>query len=315
VEVTFNKIKKKQATKDVIVHHVRTERLSKIYETPKLFLKKKLDVIEVSVQEQLDSIFNDYMAWRKGKLKRPEYIFNMLQDISFVSILPKIVKNNYDYIVERGEEFSEMISSAVTNLMKSRVAKSRDMIAIYTNIYEDINESRIKKIFKLDIPGFEWEDALKLCIVSHGSPKHTMNHTLRIVYGTIKTKDYNVIRKLFSKLYGKDDMDKVAIYILLERGYDKQRNNWIDPELYSIITNISLDQLNSYKKREIIELLKLYCEERRRSEFEQFVRRRINFSAINKEDYSKICDAVKKLSKKNDMYKGFLDQSRTPQKR
>jgi len=312
MKIKFNKTKRVSDPETVVSEprQVRPERLDRLYDDPRMFLKKKLDVIEVSVQEQLETVFNDYAAWRKGKAKQPKYVFNMLQDISFVSILPRILKNNYDYLMEHGEEFSEMISSAVTNLMRHRLSKSRDMIAIYANIYEDINEKRINKIFNLDIPGIEWEDALKLCIVSHGSPSHTMISTLKILYGILKTKDQKTIYKLLAKLYGKDDMDKVSVYILLEKGYEKVRNNWIDSELYSVFTNIALQKINSYSRADIIELLKIYCEERRKSEYEILIRRRVNFSSISKEDYSKICSAVKKVSKKNDMYKSFLDQTR-----
>lgn len=289
---------------------IRPEDLKKMYESPKVFLRKSMEVIEVSVQEQLSSLFEDYISWRKGKSKRPDYIFNMLQDISFVSVLPKIVDNNYELFVERGEEFSEMISSAVSELMKGRLSKSRDMIAIYTNIYEDLNEKRVESIVKLDINGVEWDDALKICIMSHGTPRHTMNSTLRVIYGSVKTKDYKKVRKLLSKIYGKEEMDKVAVYILLEKAYDKQRNSWVDRELYSLLTTIALDEINRHSKDHIKKLMKLYCEERRRSEFENFIRRRINFSSLNKEDYSKIAKVVRKMSKKNEMYRIFLDHSR-----
>jgi hypothetical protein len=288
------------------------EQLKRIYENPKTMLRKSLEVIEMAVQEQLETLINDYTEWRRGRAKRPEYIFNMLQDIAFVSVLPKIVKTNYDLIVERGEEFSELLSAAVSEVSRRQppLSKSKEMIAIYSSIYEDLNEERITRVFEMDIPGVEWADALKLCIVSHGSPGHTMNNTLRAIYTSVKSTDYDKVRKLFIKLYGKQDMGKVATYILLERAYDKQKTAWINRELHSLITNIALDELEKHPKKEIQELLKLYCNERRKQEQDQVIRRRISFSSINKDDYEKINSVVKKLVKKNEMYRTFLDHTR-----
>jgi len=291
--------------------------LSKIYESPKFMLRRSLEVIEVAVQDQLDTLFDDYTKWRRGNAKKPEYIFNMLLDFAFAAVLPKIVKQNFDFILERGEEFSELLSSAVSELSKRnpQLTKAKEMIAIYSTIYEDLNERRIKKVFKLEIPGVEWAGALKLCIVSHGSAGHTMNNTLRAIYTTLKTTSYDVIRKLFIKLYGKHDLGRVAIHILLERGYDKQKNSWINRELYDMITNLALNELERLPQKEIKSLLALYCNERRKSEFEQFTRRRVNFSMIDSDDYEKITKAVKKLAKKNDMYRSFLDQGHITKKK
>jgi hypothetical protein len=287
----------------------RIKDLKKIYEQgPKTFLRESLEVIEISVQENLETLFNDYTEWRMGKKKRPEYIFNMTQDFAFVSILPKIVKKNHDFIIEHGEEFSEIISNAVGELNRFRRNRYKEMISIYSTIYEDLNERRVKKIASLGLKGLDWDEALKLCIVSHGSPSHTMVNTLRMMYSTLKFNNYNSVYKLLCKLYGKKDMPKVAVYILLEKKPDFSKSNWVDSELYSALTNIALDEINAQDKDTIKSLLKLYCNERRKSEFEQYARRRVNFSTINREDYGKIHKAIKKLAKKNDMYKIFLDK-------
>ena len=181
------------------------------------------------------------------------------------------------------------------------------MISIYSNIYEDLNERRIRKIASLDLKGIDWNEALKLCIVSHGSPGHTVVNTLRMMYSVIKFNDYKSVRKLLVKLYGKKDMPKVAVYILLEKKPDFSKSTWIDSELYAVLTKIALDEINVQDKKTIKNLLKLYCNERRRTEFEQYVRRRINMSTIDKEDYKKIWKVMKKLAKKNNMYRVYLD--------
>jgi hypothetical protein len=287
----------------------RIKELRKIYENPKTFLRESLEVIEISVQEHLETMFNDYKEWRMGKKKRPEYIFNMTQDFAFVSILPKIVKKNYDFIIENGEEFSEIISNAVGELNRTRRNRYKEMVAIYSSLYEDLNERRIKKLTSLNIKGVDWDEALKLCLVSHGSPGHTMINTLRMMYSTLKISKYQDIYKILRKLYGKKDMGKVAVYILLEKRPDFTKSNWIDSELYGTLTSIALDEINAQKKDGVKTLLKLYCNERRRSEFEQYQRRRVNFSTINKEDYAKIHKVAKKLAKKNDMYRVYLDKS------
>jgi hypothetical protein len=294
----------------------RVKELRKIYQSPKTFLRESLEVIEISVQEHLETMFNDYSEWRRGQKKRQdiEYIFNMTQDFAFVSILPKIVKTNYDFIIERGEEFSEIISNAVSELNRFKRNRYKEMISIYSGIYEDLNERRIKKVTSLNLKGLDWDEALKLCLVSHGSPSHTMINTLRMMYSSLKFNDYNSVHKLLSKLFGKNDMSKVAVYILLEKRPDFTKSNWIDSELYSVLTNIALDEINAQKKDDIKFLLKLYCNERRRSEFEQYARRRVNFSTINREDYAKIHKVIKKLAKKNDMYKVFLDKQQPPVK-
>jgi len=292
----------------------RSKKLEKIYETPKSFLKEPLEVIEISVQENLETLFKHYTDWRRGNGKRPEYIFNMIQDFAFVSILPKIVRKNYDFIIKHGEEFSEIISTAVSELTKHRRNRYKEMISIYSSIYEELNERRIKKIMSLDLKDINWDDALKLCIVSHGSPSHTMNNTLKMMYSILKFNDYESVRKLLVKLYGKKDMPKVAVYILLEKRPDFTKSSWIDSELYSVLTSIALDEINKLDKKEIKKLLKLYCHERRKSEFEQYIRRRISLSSINKEDYKKIRKVMKKLAKKNEMYRNFLDMNNVKKK-
>jgi len=285
----------------------RAKKLDKLYESPKTFLREPLEVIEISVQQHLETLFNDYIEWKRGHRKRPDYIFNMTQDFGFVSILPKIVRKNYDFIIKHGEEFSEIISNAVSELSRVRRNRYKEMISIYSSIYEDLNERRIKKIVNLGLDGIDWNEALKLCIVSHGSPSHTMNNTLKMIYSVCKFKDYKSMRKLLIKLYGKKDIPKVAVYILLEKKPDFSKSSWINPELYSVLTRIALDEINIQEKDEIKKLLKLYCNERRKSEFEQYIRRRINLSTINKEDYKKIWKVMKKLAKKNKMYRVYLD--------
>lgn len=290
---------------------IRSEPLKKIYESPKTFLRKPLEVIEVSVEENLTTIFTDYTEWRRGKAKKPEYIFNMLKDISFVSILPKIVHKYEDTIIEHAEEFSEILSSAVVELTRNRIPKASEMISVYTNIYEDLNETRIEKIMRLEVPGIDWKSALFICMASHGSPRHTMTNTLNAIYRYVETTSYKIIRRLLVKLYGKEDMDKVAVAILLERSYraEDARFSKNYREMYSVITNIALDQINHNNKVEVVKLLKTYCEERRKSEYDKFIRRRVTFNTINKEDYSKIHKAIKKLAKKNEMYRIFLDKN------
>jgi hypothetical protein len=313
MKVKFNKVKNRDTQVQAAQQRPgnnnfrKPKELRKMYENPNTFLRESLEVIEIAVQDQLETMFNDYAEWRRGKKKRPEYIFNMCQDIAFVSILPKIVRQNHDFILENGEYFSEIISSAVSELTRRRLAKSKEMISIYSNIYEDLNDIRIEKVVKMGLKGIEWDDALKLCIVSHGSPKHTMINALRMMYGTLKFKDYDSIRKLLSKLYGKREMGKVAVYILLEKSPDSQKGSWVDKELFKVFTDIAIDEIKSKPKDEIKLLLKEYCNERRRTEFEMSTQRRINFTTLNNEDYGKIYRVAKKLSKKNEMYKTFLD--------
>lgn len=310
-EKEVTKKEKKGSSNSKNNYTVRPEPLRKIYENNKSCLKKSLEVIKVSVQDQLSTIFEDYNGWRRGKMKKPDYIFNMFLDVSFASILSKVVKKNEDLINKHSDEFSEMLSSAVTELSKNKtITKGKEIIAIYSKLYEDLNESRIKKFAKLDLPGMDWDAALKLALSSHGTPKHTMNNVLRFIYSSIKTKNYDELNTLFKKIYGKDNMDRVSIYILLDRQYDKVKNSWVDREQYSVITNIALDELNSHTKDEIKDLLKLYCEERRRTEYTEFINRRVNFSTINIDDYGKIDSAIKKLVEKNEMYRIFLDHSR-----
>lgn len=291
--------------------NTRVEPLKKIYESPKTFLRKPLEVIELSVEENLTTIFTDYIEWRRGKAKKPEYIFNMLKDISFVSILPKIVHKYEDTIIEYAEEFSEILSASVVELTRNRIPKASEMISVYTNLYEDLNETRIEKIMRLEIPGLDWKSALYICMASHGSPRHTMTNTLAAIYRYVDSTSYKVLRRLLVKLYGKDDMDKVAVAILLERAYKAEDSRFSKNyrEMYSVITNIALDQINYNEKNKVVQLLKSYCEERRKSEYDKFIRRRVNFNTINKEDYFKIHKAIKKLAKKNEMYRIFLDKN------
>lgn len=284
----------------------KIKELRKVYESPKFFLRENSFNIEIAVEEDLSLLFSEYNEWRMGKKKRPEYIFNMFLDIAFASVLPGIVKRNYDLILDNGEAFSEMLSNAINELQRRRQNRHKEMIQIYTDIYEDLNEDRIRKIFKQNFKGIEWQESLRLCIASHGSPRHTTNNLLRTIYQTVKFHDFRSLHKLLVKLYRKSDMSKIAIYILLEKRQDG-KGGWIDRQLFNALTDLALTVINSCKKKEIRELLKLYCEERRKSEFDQSYRRRVQISEIPRFEYDRIAKIARKLAKKNEMYRIFLD--------
>ena len=294
---------------------IKAEPLSKIFENRKSMLKRSMEVIKISALENFERVFQDYIAWRTNKAKKPDYLFNMITDIAFVSILPTLVKRNKELFEKYRPQFNEIISSAVSELGRKKIPKSDNMVAIYSSIYEKLNEKRIKKIFNLDIAGIDWKTALTLSILSHGSPKHSTLQVLRCLYSKIKTKNPSDIKKLFKRLWDKQDMPKVATYILLEKAYDAKRFSYIDKELYSAITNIALEKIESRHRDDIKVLLKLYCQERRSQETDtgcEFIYRRVNFSTLNEEDYQKIVDVAKSLGKKNEMYRIFLDMTRVP---
>lgn len=274
-----------------------------------------MEVIEMSTADHLETLFRDYKAYYgrpQTSKDEPKYIKMMMQDFAFASILPKVVEKNYDLVLENGEELSEMLCNASNeiNANRGRIGRGREILSIYSNIYEDLNEERIQRVFSLEIPGVEWPAALQLCLVSHGQPKYTMMNTLRTIYRNVRTTDYDLIRKLFIRLYGKEDMAKVATYILLEKKYDRQANHGVDYNLYNLITTIALDELERLPKAEIRRALQEYCNQRRRTEFEKDMPRRVSFSSINKDDYPKINKAVKKLSKKGEVYQVYLNQTR-----
>lgn len=298
--------------------------LKEVYKAPKTFLREKVDVVVELITEKLDEILNDYSQWRRGKKKRPEYIFNMMQDFAIVSALPDIYKENEEMINDDfGEEFSEILSNAINELARTRRNNYMDMVDVLTGIYEDLNEVRITEVVDLDIKGIEWDEATSLCIASHGNPSHTMINTLRTIYSRVGTSKYDDLRRILKRLFGKEDMPKVAVYILLEKKQfdnNPNRNNRhgggnIRSKQYDVLTKLALDELEDCGKKKITDLLKLYCDERRRTEFDNFIRRRINFATIDKDNYPRLLKRIKKLSKKGRMYRSYLDMNHLKRKK
>jgi hypothetical protein len=293
--------------------------LTEAYNNPKEMLKRDLGVIEVSIEEHFTTMFQHYRDWRNRvkDAKEPKYIYNMLMDFAFASALPKLVKQHKELIEENGEEFSEVLARGVAELSKpfgKGLSHHREAIAIYTNLYEDLNEERIRRIRDLNVPGVEWEQALRLALFSHGAPKYTVWAAAGVLYREVKTHNYDKVLKLLKRMYSKKELPTVGLYLLLDKR--NQVPSWIDKELYSLLTNIALDEIEALSKDEVKDILQKYCSARRREESDKVIERRIRFSSISKDDYPKITKMCKKLAKKNGaLYATYLDQLRVSDKK
>jgi len=289
----------------------KPRRLEAIFSNPKAISKASVDMIEASCHEYTAQIFEDYIKFKRGEIKRPDWLFNMFKDISFASILKSLMKEKLTIFENYREEFSELLGSAIHELRMMKTGKSDFIINIYLKIYEDWNEVRIERILNVydeTILGdkWGWDLAVDIALASHGSPTRTMSNTLRLIYNYVDSTKHKVLRKLLKTIYKTDDMGYVAIGILIDRPFNtKQR--WMRKEQFDVFTDIALETLMKKKKSEIEHFLKRFCEERKRMD-QGFQIPEVRLSLINldKYRYGKIRKIAKRLSKKNKMRRYYL---------
>lgn len=285
--------------------------LRKIYESPKFFLREDTEKLQdIFYEEFVDSI-QAYIDWRTGKGgKKPDWLFNMMTDLAFVAILPELIDENVEFIEDNGDLFCGLISNSVGELQRRKLNGGQAMTDIFVKVYENLNGKRIQDIFDLELDNVTWEVASKLAIASHGSPKYTVNNTLRLIYQNLKLHNLDDLEILLKELFGKSELPKVAIYILLERKSAPGKGNWIDRKMFDALTQFALFYIEGLKKSEIKSLFKIFINERRKSEFDFTAYRRVNLSELDKDEFPRIVKVTKKMAKRNELNRIFLDREK-----
>lgn len=243
---------------------------------------------------------------RKG-YKSPEdvtQLFDRMENKKFVSNILRILKT----VDETPMELDMAV--VMSDFLGSRGSKLDDeMIEKYTKAITKLLESRTRYVVKKT--GLKKDLIQEILVVvpepdSVGNNPHTIgayvNKVLSKLYGLAKEADvelgdYESAKKLLRVIFGKDNLDAVAVNILLEYRDKYSRFNEQQKAVWNLFTLAALDVLESKKKKEARELLIQFCERRKKDESNNRDKpRRIQFESMNEEDYPTIRKAVKKLS-------------------
>jgi hypothetical protein len=145
-----------------------------------------------------------------------------------------------------------------------------------------------------------------------GDAKYLGNYVFRILRkmyalakeGDTPISDTKTIRKLFKGIFGEDMLNYVAVNVLLERKDNISRFNNQQIELWNLVTEFALDQIESNDKEEVRNLITYFVERREKdADKGRDFARRIPLTSIADDVYTKIAKAVSKVSEKEKLAK------------
>lgn len=235
-------------------------------------------------------------------------LFDRMEDPKFAKTLKRILKTNNH---EEQEPVDYGMATVIATFIERRHNKlDEELKDLYSDLIDKILKDRIKKVAKKT--GLDKDLIKELLVVvadkQYISSEHFVglyvNRMLRKIYlmardNEVELGDNETLTKLFTQLFDKALLNKIAMNILLEkkgaiRGFnDNQKAVW------NQFTNFALDVLASNKKKEIREELEYYVMRRvKDAKNNRDEARRIQFASIS-EDYKKITSVVSKMSEKD----------------
>jgi len=255
---------------------------------------------------------------KEGHRKLIAQIFKRMESITFAKTLKRIVKSIDAEEITIDVRLVILLTDFIVNISRNGF-KSKDadeeVIDIYAKVIDTILATPIKKLSKkvnLDV------DTLKELLVVIPDPdlltevkdiEFYLKGVTRKIYAITTKKDLELdsdtLRTMFSKLFGEDALEYIAVYILLERRsmlenlkIDSQKSAW------NALTTFALDQLEGKKKKAIAEMLQYYVEQRQAdNKKDRDEARRISLIGIAEDTYPKISAVVDVLSEKDKVAK------------
>jgi len=281
---------------------------------PKALKKMSKDDRTDLLYECIPSLVSDYI--KKGH-QRPDEVtelFNRMEENDkFITNLLRILKTH-----DEGDPVTPVdlgMATIIADFLAQRHGKlSEEMVESYNKAINKILKKRIKKGVKKT--GLE-KDLVKelLVVVSEpdaiSNPKfmgiyvhRVLNKLYALARETNVTLEADTVKKLFKFLFGKESLNEVAVNVLLEYRDKFSKFNQAQQTVWNTVTQFALDTLEGNEKKEIRDLLEYYCSRRKKNENGGNDRaRRIQFAAINAEDYPRLTKAVKKLSDNEELAK------------
>jgi hypothetical protein len=239
-------------------------------------------------------------------------LFDRMEDPKFAKTLKRILKTPDASPVDFG-----MATVIADFLERRRQQIDEDLIEMYTDAIDKILKKRVKKISKkVNIEG----DLIKELLVVVAEPTAIsdprfiglyVSRMLRKLYAIsreneIGLEDHKTLKKLFTALFGKEEINQVAINVLLERKDFIRNFNENQMAVWNLVTNFALEVLEKNEKKELKELVEYYITRRAKdAEKQRDSARRLQFAQISEEDYPKLHKVAAKLSK-NEEYSQFL---------
>lgn len=268
------------------------------------------DVINILVKKNgLLDMISDIKKSKKKNERKPYYVPILFRDIVFASALPEAINK-----LSKKDEFGECklgkkdiniildeVLAFLSNSYDSRLINRygeesvESMRKAYTNILYKFNKKKVKK-FKKDISNIPESMAKQIIILTAGEDLRSIYRLLKFIYSESDSYSFDkkTLCKIFKICYGKDNMNEIVKYLMLEKANNSMSKSTED--VWVTIDKLIRDELEDMSKKDIEKVISDYISERKRQEKNGSIPRRFgNRKSIHPDDYpkiTKVCDKI-----------------------
>lgn len=242
--------------------------------------------------------------------KQTSELFSRMANKKFIKTMKKLAKND-----ELDPGFAFAGDCFVNYILGDKERDQEDLEEIvlgYSEIREILLKPQVKEIYKKT--GIDKAAIIELLSVVPDKKYMRNEKYVRIYLIKIMKKLYMMakdvddiiinssqIDKLFKAIFGKEFLDVISIYILLERKPVIADFNESQIKIFNKFSVFALETIEKQEKKHIKELIKLYIDTRSRdAENNRDSARRLNLMGCTADSYPKIAKVVEKLKDKND---------------
>lgn len=268
------------------------------------------DLINILVKKNaLLDMISDLKKAKKKNDRKPFYVPVIFRDIVFASALPEAINK-----LTKKDEFGEsklskkdmnvlldeiliFLNNSYDNRLIQKYGEEsvESMRKAYTNILYKFNKKKVKK-FKKDIPNMPESMAKQIIILTAGDDMRSIYRLLKFIYSEADSYSFDkkTLCKIFKICYGKDNMNEILKYLMLEKMSGAMTKSMED--IWITIDKLIRDELEDMSKRDIENIITDYVTERKRQEKNGPISRRFgNRKTIHPDDYPKITKVCDKL--------------------
>ena len=272
-------------------------------------------IYDALIKGDLEQMIVELKSSRKHEKKKPKYINIAFKDIKFASALPDAMKyvfgkkSNYELEKVSKKDVSYILDELLiflTNYHSYDLNYNRDaidmMVKAYVSIVYRYSKSKVKKFKEIDMP----EDMIKKLVVLT-SGKNNMSsiyHLFKYFYrevsdgSTFNFSQKNILKIL--KICYDDNMKEIVKYIMLERVPSKDKMTPKVMDIWATIDKLMRDELEKMDKKDIINIINGYIDERTRQERNgRMVRRLGDRRTIHPDDYPKITKIFEQIEEED----------------
>lgn len=262
------------------------------------YIKKSFSV---KFKKQTDALFermrHEKFAKAIGKiLKRAKKDEGIVLDPGFAVVINGFIEYNQKAEVKADDATIEAYYEIIDKLLRKQAKKlAKDL---------DLDESVIKEVLVI-APNKDYISSEKYV----GLYSQKMLRKLYVLAGQEGTElglaTTKQVKKLFTKIFGKNLLDVIAVHILLEK--KEYIAKYSEPQIavWNLFTRFALETIEAQEKDHIKELIKYFTSRRRSDENRQNdAARRISLIGLPEEEYPRICKIVNKI--KDEKIKKYL---------